>query len=641
MSRKKNVLKVVIILLSILAVGGASAGFYIHSQGAKKSNIEYETAKVDRGDIRITVSATGVLEPYKIVDVKSDLGGRVETLMVDVGDFVKKDDVIATIDPTDAQTALDQATADEQATQARINQAVTTADFGEQVDRQTVARAQHGLAAAQQRLAQAQADLVSEKAIIPASIDQAQRNYEAAVAAVASLKEAMHPQARASAYAAVHDATMTLQTAKSDAMRQAQLVAHGFAPISTMESSNAKLASAEAALQNAAEKKKTLEQQLKAEMDEAVAHQAQADAALKQAMAGKSQITVKEKEVEADQSAIEQAKADLKAAQEQMEWNRQNRPLDTIWQRTQKARSNASLQQAQKNMGYTNVLAPRDGVVLVKNVEAGTVVPSSKQAFGGTSAMMQIGDVSRVWVACQVDETDIASVHKGQRVRVLVDAYPGRFWNGHVIRVDPQAVVTQNVTTIPVTVEIENPNTFGMPAGGRGGRGGRPGMGAGRPGGGPGGGGFGGGGGGGFGGPGGLAGMFGRRRRSMPGGTPTGLLLRSQMNSNCEFEVQNVTNVLRVPNEAIKETKDGTTVQVLVAGKPVTKKVTIGTEGPDFTEIKDGLKEGEPVVTATIDHSAPQVQNTSPFGQPFGMRPGGPRGGGGGGGGGGRGGGGR
>src|SRR5438105_92305 len=169
MSRKKNVLKVVIILVSILAVGGASAGFYIHSQGAKKSNIEYETAKVDRGQIRITVSATGVLEPYKIVDVKSDLGGRVTSLGVDVGDFVKLNDVIATIDPTDAQTALDQATADEDATQARINQAATTAEFGEQVDRQTVAKAHHGLAAAQQRLAQAQADLESEKAIIPAS----------------------------------------------------------------------------------------------------------------------------------------------------------------------------------------------------------------------------------------------------------------------------------------------------------------------------------------------------------------------------------------------------------------------------------------------------------------------------------------
>jgi len=135
--------------------------------------------------------------------------------------------------------------------------------------------------------------------------------------------------------------------------------------------------------------------------------------------------------------------------------------------------------------------------------------------------------------------------------------------------------------------------------------------------------------------------MFGRRRRMMPGGTPTGLLLRSQMNANCEFEVISTPPVVRVPNEAIKESKDGTTVQVLVAGKPVTRKVTIGVEGPDFTEIKDGVKEGEPVVTATIDHSKAQEQNNSPFGQPFGMRPGGGRGGGGGGRGGGGGGGGR
>src|SRR5207302_1446230 len=118
--------------------------------------------------------------------------------------------------------------------------------------------------------------------------------------------------------------------------------------------------------------------------------------------------------------------------------------------------------------------------------------------------------------------------------------------------------------------------------------------------------------GGGPGGPGGLSGMFARRKRTMPGGAPTGLLLRALMNANCEFEVISTPPVVRVPNQAIKEAKDGTTVQVMLAGKPFTKKVTIGVEGPDFTEIKDGVKEGESVVTATIDHSQPPPQSNSP-----------------------------
>src|SRR5439155_25135136 len=95
MAGKRNLVKIVVILVTILAIGGASAGFYIHNQSAKKSQIEYETAKVDRGQIRITVSSTGVLEPYKIVDIKSDLGGRIQTLRVDVGDFVREGDEIA------------------------------------------------------------------------------------------------------------------------------------------------------------------------------------------------------------------------------------------------------------------------------------------------------------------------------------------------------------------------------------------------------------------------------------------------------------------------------------------------------------------------------------------------------------------
>src|SRR5207237_273226 len=160
-------------------------------------------------------------------------------------------------------------------------------------------------------------------------------------------------------------------------------------------------------------------------------------------------------------------------------------------------------------------------------------------------------------VLCQVDETDIAQVHKGQKVRITVDAYPGRYWQGVVERVDPQAKLDQNVTTIPVTVNVLNPYGGGMSAG-RGGRGGATGGAAGRgrrggsPGGGAGGagggfGGFGGrGGAGGFGG--GMGGPGGRGRGGA--GNATELALRPAMNANCEFEVLATPPVLRVPNEA-------------------------------------------------------------------------------------------
>ena len=59
-------------------------------------------------------------------------------------------------------------------------------------------------------------------------------------------------------------------------------------------------------------------------------------------------------------------------------------------------------------------MAPRDGVVITKNVEEGTVVPSSRASIGSTNALLQIGDVSRLWVVTKVDETDIAQVKNGR-----------------------------------------------------------------------------------------------------------------------------------------------------------------------------------------------------------------------------------
>ena len=104
---------------------------------------------------------------------------------------------------------------------------------------------------------------------------------------------------------------------------------------------------------------------------------------------------------------------------------------------------------------------------------------------------------------------------------------------------------------------------------------------------------------------------------------------RPGMNAECEFIISEVKNVLQVPNEALKDTDGEYTVQQLVAGKPQDKPVEVGLAGPEYTEIRSGLEEGEEVITKTIVPQKAEV--TNPFGGPFGGRPGGGRPGGGGG----------
>ena len=55
-----------------------------------------------------------------------------------------------------------------------------------------------------------------------------------------------------------------------------------------------------------------------------------------------------------------------------------------------------------------------------------------------------------------VDETDIGKVAVGQPARVTVEAYPNRVFHGEIFKIEPRAIVEQNVTMFPVLVHLDN-----------------------------------------------------------------------------------------------------------------------------------------------------------------------------------------
>ncbi|UCC49416.1 MAG: efflux RND transporter periplasmic adaptor subunit, partial [Gemmatimonadota bacterium] len=62
-----------------------------------------------------------------------------------------------------------------------------------------------------------------------------------------------------------------------------------------------------------------------------------------------------------------------------------------------------------------------------------------------------------------VDETDIGKIQPGMEVTITVDAYQNRPFSGRVLKIEPQATVTQNVTMFPVLVRIPNTNALLKP----------------------------------------------------------------------------------------------------------------------------------------------------------------------------------
>jgi macrolide-specific efflux system membrane fusion protein len=86
----------------------------------------------------------------------------------------------------------------------------------------------------------------------------------------------------------------------------------------------------------------------------------------------------------------------------------------------------------------TPVMAPINGTIILRNVEAG-------QTFMNTDSIFTMAD--RLTVKAQVDETDIAQIKVGQAAIITLDAYPNNPVPGKVVHVAYDATVTNNVTT--------------------------------------------------------------------------------------------------------------------------------------------------------------------------------------------------
>ncbi len=99
----------------------AFAGFAFWSNRATAA--EYMTAKVDRGNLRNTVTATGTLQAVTTVQVGSQASGTISALMVDFNSVVKKGQVVAQLDPAQAQAQVQQSRANLENAKAGLAQA--------------------------------------------------------------------------------------------------------------------------------------------------------------------------------------------------------------------------------------------------------------------------------------------------------------------------------------------------------------------------------------------------------------------------------------------------------------------------------------------------------------------------------------
>ncbi|HAF15963.1 MAG TPA: hypothetical protein DCK93_16815 [Blastocatellia bacterium] len=237
-----------------LIFGGAAvallavAAFYYW--GNQTSTPQYLTARVERGNLRNTVTATGTLQAVTTVQVGSQASGTLSALYADFNSVVKKGQVIAQLDPAISKAQVDQARANVQQARASLQQSIASvagsragvsdAQAKALAAKSTVQNNQSGVSGAQANLAvlKAQMDdamsalkqqdyLLKSGVIAQRDYDVANTSYKAAEArynqAAAQLNQAVLSE-QSSAGAGIAQSTAQVQQSQAQVQQtQAQV----------------------------------------------------------------------------------------------------------------------------------------------------------------------------------------------------------------------------------------------------------------------------------------------------------------------------------------------------------------------------------------------------------------------------------
>lgn len=137
--------------------------------------------------------------------------------------------------------------------------------------------------------------------------------------------------------------------------------------------------------------------------------------------------------------------------------------LDLANAEAQVVTSRVQVENARIAVDDTDIRAPISGTIIFKPVETGQVISSPTQDFSGGTLLLQMADLSEVQIRSLVDETDIGKIRPGMPAQVSVAAYPNQPFPGEVVKIEPQAVIEQNVTMFAVLVSIQNPDGLLLP----------------------------------------------------------------------------------------------------------------------------------------------------------------------------------
>jgi HlyD family secretion protein len=453
--------KIAIGAIVVLAlVGGAFFLWNRSKADGAMSEVSVRRALVERGEMVVSVPATGSVVPVDAVRLSFDLPGKVAAVWVETGDAVKTGDELASLDDSALTFQVRQANAALAAAQAQLDRLQAGPREGE------VAAAEASLKAAEARLDGAQANLRElETGPDEEQVAAAEANLGAADASL-RLSTVQRDQVAKGASAAEIAAgeaesasALTQQKVARDALDatrdsgdtvKEQARYNLFAADKAVEAAQARLDRLEAG--------PTQRQVDSGNANVAIA-QAQRDAA--QAQLDQLRAGASAGQLQAARANVAAMTAQRNAAQAQLDLLRAGADVHQIAAAQANVdQAQIALELAQEELDKATLVAPFDGVVTAVNIQPEQLTPATLPA-------LTLADVSELKMVVDVDEIDVARLEEGQDVMVSVDALPGEVISGYVSRIAPAADQVGGVVVYGVTVvldETDLPLRAGMSA---------------------------------------------------------------------------------------------------------------------------------------------------------------------------------
>ncbi len=618
--------------LLIIALLAGGIGWMFRPRRAVVAKVE--TARATKAEVLQTVSASGKIQPFTTVDVKSKAGGTVMRMAVEEGSLVKRGQLICLIDRRDNLASLRSSQADVEAARAalqsaRANAGQSSAQLGPQIQQATQAvvaararlanarsslnqgresarasirQSEAALRSSQSRLSSALEEARSQPDLTGASIASARAGLASAQANVGSAQENLRglqsatlPQTRASARATLEQAQSNSQVAQRNLGRQQQLFDKGYVAQTALDAAQNQLDLARATLTSAQSRLDTLAAEqnaqlrdARAKIEAARAGVGSARAALTQAQAGRLQDRLKSRAGDDARAAVAGAQAALESARASAR-NVEQRAGDVQTELANLRSAQAALQSVRQGGGAVEA---RQADVAAQQAQLQKALQGQQQSARNLAQTTVVAPRDGIVLQKYVDRgaiiqsgesgfsggTSIVQLaDTGRRVvEAQVDeADIGSIRAGQTVRVTldayPNAPFSGRVRKVFPLAQAENNVTFV------------------------------------------------KVQVEILKNDPR---LRPSLNTTCDFELQKREGALSVPLDAVKEEGAKTFVtRVKDPAKPAgdprnqeKREVKLGTRGDERAQVLSGLGEGDEVVLPKPEATPSSGGGGGPFG---------------------------